>query len=116
MRRLVLLPIAVLLLASCGYEPDIQNPGTATGVTGGAPSTVAAAPTGPTSTSAAFTEDGCPVDDPAFCQQATFLANALVVADSGAVFDLSRRVTLQCTDLDETLYQQGVQPCSSHHS
>ena len=106
MRRLVVLPIAVLLLGSCGYQPEINNPGTATGATGQAPSIAAAAPTGPTSTSAAFTEDGCPVEDPAFCRQATFLANALVLSDSGAVFDLSREVTLHCADLDESLYGQ----------
>jgi hypothetical protein len=109
-RRLVPPPIAVALLAlslsACGYEPDIDNPGTATGVSGRAPSTVSSAPTGPTSTSAAFTEEGCPVDDPAFCRQATFLANALVVSDSGAVYDLSRRVELHCADLDEALYEQ----------
>ncbi|HKE54758.1 MAG TPA: hypothetical protein VKC55_08320 [Actinomycetota bacterium] len=106
MRRLVLLPLAVLLLASCGYQPEIDNPGTATGVTGRAPSAASSAPTGPTSTSAAFTEDGCPVDDPDFCRQATFLANALVLSDSHAVFDLSREVTLHCADLDESLYAQ----------
>lgn len=109
MRRLVPLPIAVLVLAlalvACGYQPDINNPGTASGVTGRAPSTVAA-PTGPTSTSAAFTEDGCPVDDADFCRQATFLTNALVLGDSGAVLDLSREVTLHCADLDQGLYQQ----------
>jgi hypothetical protein len=109
-RRPVPLPLAVLLLAlplaACGYEPEINNPGTATGATGQPPSTVSAAPTGPTSTSAAFTEDGCPVDDADFCRQATFLANALVLSDSGAIFDLSREVTLHCADLDAALYEQ----------
>ena len=107
MRRTVLLPIALLLLlASCGYQPEIDNPGTATGVTGQAPPVVATGPTGPTSTSAPFGEDGCPVDDPDFCRQATFLANALVLSDSGAVYDLSRQVTLHCADLDVELYRQ----------
>jgi hypothetical protein len=109
-RRPLTLPIVVLLLAltlaACGYKPEIDNPGTATGVTGQAPAAVASGPTGPTSTSAAFTEDGCPVDDPDFCRQATFLANALVLSDSGAVYDLSRPVTLHCADLDEALYEQ----------
>lgn len=108
MRRSV--PLTILLLAlplaACGYQPEIDNPGTATGATGQPPSTDPAAPTGPTSTSAAFSEDGCPVDDPAFCQQATFLANALVLSDSGAVYDLSREVTLRCDDLDPSLYHQ----------
>ena len=110
MRRLLQSSLAVLLLAlplaACGYQPEIDNPGTATGVTGRTASTVADAPTGPTSTSAAFDEGGCPVDEPDFCRQAAFLANGLVLSDSGAVFDLSREGTLSCADLDPALYHQ----------
>ena len=90
-------------LAACGYQPDIEPPGAATGGSS-APATVA--PTGPTSTTPTFTADGCPVGDPAFCEQAAFLANALVLSDADAVFDLSRRVSMDCADLDRDVFPQ----------
>lgn len=104
-RRLAVLLLLPLLLAACGYEPEIRRPGAATGATGQEPPPVAA-PTGPTSTSAAFGEDGCPVDDPAFCGQAAFLANALVLSDADAVFDLVRRVTIRCAVVDASSFHQ----------
>src|SRR5262245_42402116 len=105
MRRLVLLLLIPALLAACGYQPEIQRPGAPTGVTAQQPAP-ASAPTGPTSTSAAFGEEGCPVDDADVCRQAAFLANALVLSDADAVFDLARRVTIRCADVDASLFQQ----------
>jgi hypothetical protein len=104
-RRLAAFLMLAVLLAACGYQPEIQRPGAATGITGQEPPPVAAS-TGPVSTSAAFGEDGCPVDDPAFCRQAAFLANALVLSDADAVFDLVRRVTVRCADVDASLFHQ----------
>ena len=105
MRRVVPLLLIPALLAACGYKPEIQRPGAPTGATG-QQQPAAVAPTGPTSTSAAFGEEGCPVEDPAFCRQAAFLANALVLSDADAVFDLARRVTIHCADVDPSLFHQ----------
>jgi len=105
-RRLLLLLLIPALLAACGYKPDIQRPGAPTGVTGAEQPPSTAAPTGPTSTSAAFGEDGCPIDEPAFCRQAAFLANALVLSDANAVFHLARQVTIRCADVDPSLFHQ----------
>jgi len=105
-RRPILVPLAALLtvvLAACGYQPEIEQPGAATGGSS-APPPVAA--TGPVSTTPTFTADGCPVDEPAFCEQAAFLANALVLSDADAVFDLSRRVSMDCADLERDLFPQ----------
>jgi hypothetical protein len=109
-RRPNLIPFVALLtvvLAACAYQPEIERPGAATGGSS-APPPVAA--TGPTSTTPTFTADGCPVDEPAFCEQAAFLANALVLSDADAVFDLSRRVSMDCADLRRDLYPQ----CEHH--
>jgi hypothetical protein len=46
------------------------------------------------------------VDDPALCEQAAFLANALVLSDADAVFDLSRRVSWSCGELETELFPQ----------
>ena len=100
-RRPILVPLLALLtvvLAACGYQPEIEPPGAATGGSS-APPPVAS--TGPVSTTPTFAADGCPVDEPAFCEQAAFLANALVLSDADAVFDLSRRVSMDCADLDQ---------------
>jgi hypothetical protein len=105
-RRPILVPLAALLtvvLGACGYQPEIERPGAATGGSS-VPPPVAA--TGPVSTTPTFTADGCPVDEPAFCEQAAFLANALVLSDADAVFDLSRRVSMDCADLRPDLYPQ----------
>jgi hypothetical protein len=105
-RRPILATIVAMLavgLAACGYQPEIDTPGAATGVSS-APATVA--PTGPISTTPTFTADGCPVGDPAFCEQAANLANALVLSDADAVFDLSRRVSMDCADLDRDEFPQ----------
>ena len=106
MRRPILVPLLALLtvvLAACGYQPEIEPPGAATGGSS-APPPVAS--TGPVSTTPTFAADGCPVDEPAFCEQAAFLANALVLSDADAVFDLSRRVSMDCADLDQELFSQ----------
>ena len=106
MRQPILVPLAALLtvvLAACGYQPEIEQPGAATGGSS-APPPVAA--TGPVSTTPTFTADGCPVDEPAFCEQAAFLANALVLSDADAVFDLSRRVSMDCADIERDLFPQ----------
>jgi hypothetical protein len=105
-RRPILVPLVALLtvvLGACGYQPEIEPPGAATGGTSAPPSVAA---TGPISTAPTFTADGCPVDEPAFCEQAAFLANALVLSDADAVFDLSRRVSVDCADLERDLYPQ----------
>ena len=105
MRRPVLLPLVALAvsLAGCGYQPEIEQPGAATG--GSSPPPPVAA-TGPISAAPTFTTDGCPVDDPAFCEQAAFLANALVLSDADAVFDLSRRVSMDCADVKGERFPQ----------
>lgn len=106
MRRpvpLVLALTAVISLAGCAYEPEIDRPGAASG------DSVPPAPvatTGPVTTTPTFTPDGCPVDDPAMCEQAAFLANALVMSDADAVFDLSRRVSWTCDELERELFPQ----------
>jgi hypothetical protein len=104
-RRPNLVPLVTLLtvLAACGYQPEIEQPGAATGASS-APPPVAA--TGPVSTTPTFDAGGCPVDEPAFCEQAAFLANALVLSDADAVVDLSRRVSMDCADLDQELFSQ----------
>jgi len=105
-RRPILVTFVALLaagLAACGYQPEIERPGAATSGSS-APPPVAS--TGPVSTTPTFTPDGCPIDDPAFCEKAAFLANALVVSDADAVFDLSRRVTMHCADLERDLFPQ----------
>ncbi len=90
-------------LAACGYQPEIEPPGAATGGSSAPPPV---ATTGPISTAPTFTPDGCPVGDPAFCEQAAFLANALVVSDADAVFDLSRSVSMDCADLERDVFPQ----------
>jgi hypothetical protein len=40
------------------------------------------------------------------CEQAAFLANALVLSESDAVFDLSRRVSWSCDELQRELFPQ----------
>lgn len=90
-------------LAACGYQPEIEPPGAATG---GSSTRARVAATGPTSAVPTFTADGCPIGDPAFCEQAAFLANALVLSDADAVFDLSRRVSMDCADLDRDVFPQ----------
>jgi hypothetical protein len=105
-RRLFLAPLVAVLaaaLAACGYQPEIEPPGAATGGPSAPPPV---ATTGPVSTAPTFTTDGCPVGDPAFCEQAAFLANALVLSDADAVFDLSRRVSMDCADLDLDVFPQ----------
>jgi hypothetical protein len=102
MRRAVVALLTVLL-AACAYEPEIERPGA-----GGGGGTVSPTPSGaaPSSAAPTFSAEGCPVDDSAFCEQAAFLANALVLSDAGAVFDLSRPVTWDCTVLEPGLFPQ----------
>jgi hypothetical protein len=90
-------------LAACGYQPEIEPPGAATGGSSAPPPV---ATTGPISTAPTFTPDGCPVDDPAFCEEAALLGYALVLSDADAVFDLSRRVSMDCADLDRDVFPQ----------
>jgi hypothetical protein len=94
---------AAIVLAGCGYEPEIKRPGMASGDS--APHAPAAS-TGPVSSTPTFTLDGCPVDDPAMCEQATFLVNAPVLSDGDAVFDLSRRLSWSCGELETELFPQ----------
>ncbi len=82
-----------IVFAACAYEPEIRGPGAETGDTSAPPP----APREPRAQN--FTTNGCPVDDAAMCEQAAFLANALVLPDADAVFDLSRRVSMDCADL-----------------
>ena len=111
MRRLLLLGLTAVLLGACAYDPGPIRPGVTgtSGITG--PTTTASSPspelpTGPSGTTPTFTMDGCPVDDPAFCEQATYLANALVLGDSDAVLQLFRPQVLDCHDLDESTFPQ----------
>jgi hypothetical protein len=102
----------LLVLAGCAYSagsgrPEFTGPSgpPITGATQtGAGPTGASAPGAPTDPS--FTQEGCPIEDPAACEQATFLANALVLGSGDAVFDLSAPVHLECADLDPDLYAQ----------
>jgi hypothetical protein len=110
-RRFLLLAIALVSAAACGYDPGPVRPGVSgltgiTGATGATASSPSAVPTGPTTTNATFTVDGCPVDDPAFCEQASFLANALVLGDADAVLRLFRRERLDCSDLDVSRFPE----------
>lgn len=107
------LPLALLLtLGACAYDPGPVRPGVTglSGITGptaaSGTATAPTAPTGPTGTTPTFTPDGCPVDDPAFCEQAAYLANALVLGDTDAVLDRFDEVRYDCADLDETLFPQ----------
>jgi hypothetical protein len=105
-RRTVLVSLVLslpTLFAGCAYEPEIEPPRAAAGDTSAAPP---AASTGPVSTTPTFTPDGCPVDDAALCEQAAFLANALTLSDGDAVFDLSRRVAWDCSDLPRERFPQ----------
>jgi hypothetical protein len=113
MRRLLILGIVLASLAACAYDPGPVRPGVSgvTGLTGatgdtGASATGTTAPTGPTGTAPTFTVEGCPVDDPAFCEQAAFLANALVLGDTEAVLQRSRPERFDCRDLDAALFPQ----------
>ena len=105
MRLLLVLAIALGLLGGCAYDPGPIRPGltATTGVSApGPPSAL----TGPTGITPPFTAEGCPVNDPAFCEQATFLANGLVLGDAGAVFDLARVERLDCRHLDADTFPQ----------
>lgn len=104
-RRLPALGLLLVSLAACAYDPGPIRPGV-TGATGASAPARPSAPTGPTSTVPTFTADGCPVDDPPFCEQAAFLANALVQADADAVFDLARAERFECGDLDPATFPQ----------
>jgi hypothetical protein len=89
-----------IVFAACAYEPEIRGPGAETGDTSAPPP----APREPRAQN--FTTNGCPVDDTAMCEQAALLGNALVLPDADAVFDLSRRVSMDCTDLDREVFPQ----------
>jgi hypothetical protein len=104
MRRSVLLGLA-LLLAGCAYEPDVKPPGAGTGAGSPLPPPSESATTPPVDT-AIFTPEGCPVDDPPFCERASELANALVGADSDMVFDMSFRERFTCAGLDTEIFPQ----------
>jgi len=109
-RQLLLLGLVIASLAACGYDPGPIRPGV-TGVSGltaptGASASGPTAPAGPTGTTSALTVEGCAVEDPAFCEQAAFLANALVLGDADAVFRLFHRERFDCRDLDEELFPQ----------
>lgn len=106
-RRLLVL---VLLgsLGGCAYDPGPVRPGVtgASGITGPTASQQPTAPTGPTGTAPTFTAEGCPVDDPGFCEEAAFLANALVLGDADAVLQRFRLERYDCRDLDPELFPQ----------
>lgn len=104
MRRI--LGVALLVLAACSYDAGPIRPV----VTG--PSTVSAplSASGPSGRVGTFTPDGCPVDEPTFCEQAAALSNALVAHDPDLVFGLSRRVRLSCRELDPDEYPQCTKP------
>ncbi len=103
MRRSVAV-LALLVLSGCAYEPEIVPPGAATGEQPSPPAeSESPAPEAPVTR---FTVEGCPVDEPAFCEPATNLANALVSGDSEAVFDLSWADRFDCEGLDTEIFPQ----------
>jgi hypothetical protein len=116
MRRF-LLPIAVPLLvvawsvAACAYDPGPARPGVTglSGITGPTGATAPAASEGPETTGPAppsFDPQGCPVDEPAFCETAAELANAIGRQDAEAVFDLSASERFACAGLDDEIFPQ----------
>jgi len=105
MRRYLAIAMVLASLAACGYDPGPIRPGV-TGATGASAAAPPTAPTGPTGTTPTFTAEGCPVEDPAFCEQAAFLANALVLGDADAVLRLFRPERFDCKDLDPERFPQ----------
>jgi len=103
MRRSVSL-LAGLLLAGCAYQPEVVPPGAGTAPPPSPPPPSTSEP--PLAPVSDFTAQGCPVDEPAFCEQATNLANALVAGDSETVFDLSRPDRFDCEGLDIEIFPQ----------
>jgi hypothetical protein len=53
---------------------------------------------------AAFTTDGCPVDDPAACERAALAAAALQEGDTAALVELSYADTFVCDDLPAEMF------------
>lgn len=110
--RLVAVPLVTLAwgVAACAYDPGPARPGV-TGLSGITGPTGATAPTGsqpprPTTAQTTFAPQGCPVDDPAFCDRASGLATALVQTDADAVFELSASERSRCAGLDEEIFLQ----------
>lgn len=110
--RLVAVPVVALAwsAAACGYDPGPVRPGV-TGLSGITGATGATAPPGsdqpqPSATRATFDPQGCPVDEPAFCDRASSLATALVQHDADAVFALSASDRSPCAGLDEEIFPQ----------
>jgi hypothetical protein len=102
-RRLVV-PILATLLAGCAYQPEVVPPEAGTAPPPSPPPSLGSEAPGTPVTD--FTAEGCPVDEPAFCEQAANLANALVAGDSDAVFDLSRPDRFDCEGLDTAIFPQ----------
>lgn len=95
-----------MAFSACAYQPEIERPGAADAGNSTGPRPTA---TGPGSPAPSYSAAGCPVDDRTFCERAAFLANALVLGDADAVFDLSRRVALTCAEVDASLFEQCEQ-------
>jgi hypothetical protein len=73
------------------------------GITGltGSTAPEASAPPGPSGAAPTFSAETCPVDDAAFCEQAAYLANALVLGDVDAVGGMFLRERYDCRELDD---------------
>ena len=111
--RLVAVPVVAMAwaVAACAYDPGPARPGVTglsgiTGPTGATASTGSEQPEPSAAVPATFEPQACPVDDPAFCDRATALANALVQTDADFVFDLSVSERFACAGLDEEIFQQ----------
>lgn len=96
--------LAAMLLVGCAYQPEVVPPGAGTGPPPSPPPASNSEP--PVAPVTDFTAEGCPVDEPAFCEQAANLANALVAGDSETVFDLSRPERSDCGNLDTEMFPQ----------
>ena len=85
MRRSVAVGALIVALTACASDDDTSISGTSSETS---PST--------STTSVAL---HCPVDDPAFCEAASDVRDALLAGDAAAVVELSRPDTIDCSEV-----------------